>query len=136
MITSQPNPPADRRAPADLPSGGWLTAVLRPAGTLDGASADAFGRLLSELSATADMVVFDLDATRLPDLATFVETLWPAAACLAGPGKCLLLANAPIALEIAVSEAGLPAATVAAGSVLPSSATQGQPSRASAVLGR
>jgi hypothetical protein len=117
MMTSQATFPADRRATASLPSRGWLTAVLRPAGTLDGASAAAFGRLLVDLSATADMVVVDLDATRIPDLAAFVETLWPAAACLAGPGKCLLLANAPIALEHAVSVAGVPAATLAADAV-------------------
>jgi hypothetical protein len=115
MTTSQATAPADRRATASLPSGGWLTAVLRPAGTLHGASAAAFGRLLGDLSATADMVVVDLDATRIPDLAAFVETLRPAAARLAGPGRCLLLANAPIALEQAVAVAGLPAATLAAG---------------------
>jgi hypothetical protein len=119
MMTSQPNAPAARRATASLPSGGWLTAVLRPAGTLDGASAAAFGRLLGDLSATADMVVVDLDATRIPNPAAFVETLRSAAARLAGPGKCLLLANAPIALEVAVSLAGVPAATLAANTVLP-----------------
>jgi hypothetical protein len=63
------------------------------------------------------MVVVDLDATRIPDLAAFVETLRPAAACLAGPGQCLLLANAPIALEHAVAVAGLPVATLAADAV-------------------
>ena len=113
MMTSQATAPADRHAVAGSPPRGWLTAVLRPAGTLGGASAAAFGRLLGELSATADMVVVDLDATRIPDLAAFVETLWPAAARLAGPGRCLLLANAPIALERAVSSAGLPAAILA-----------------------
>ena len=125
MITSQPNAPADPRATAGLPSDGWLTAVLRPAGTLDGASADAFGRLLSDLSATADMVVVDLDATSIPDSAAFVETLGPAAACLAGPGRCLLLANAPLALELAVSAAGVPAATLAVDAVIgvPTAAT-------------
>jgi hypothetical protein len=80
MMTSQPNAPAARRDTAGSPSGGWLTAVLRPAGTLDGASA---------------------------------------AARLAGPGKCLLLANAPIAPEVAVSLAGVPAATLAANPVPP-----------------
>ena len=128
MITCQPEAPGDRRATADPPSGGWLTAVLRPAGTLDGASVAAFCRLLGDLSATADMVVVDLDATSIPDLATFVETLWPAAARLAGPGKCPLLANAPIALEIAVSVAGVPAATLAADTALACPATQVQAS--------
>jgi hypothetical protein len=113
MITSQPNAPADRRLTADPPLDGWLTAVLRPAGPLDGAAAAAFGQLLSDLSATADMVVVDLAATSIPDPAAFVATLWPAAARLAGPGKCLLLLNLPDTLQRAVHMAGVPAASLA-----------------------
>jgi hypothetical protein len=101
---------------ATAPSPGWLTAVLRPAGPLDSVSTAAFGRLLTDLSATADMVVVDLDATRISNLAAFVDALWPAATHLAGPGRCLLLANAPTALEHAVNLAGVPAAILAADS--------------------
>jgi hypothetical protein len=54
---------------------GWLTAVLRPAGTVDGAFAAAIGRSLADLSATADMVVVDLDAAQLPDAEAFVDLL-------------------------------------------------------------
>jgi hypothetical protein len=117
MIDQTTAPAANRSAKASSPSRGWLTAVLRPAGTLDGASAAAFGRLVADLSTTADMVVVDLDATRIPDVTTFVDALRPAAARLAVPGKCLLLANAPRALEHAVSLAGVPAATLAADAV-------------------
>jgi hypothetical protein len=124
-MTDQTTAPADRRATASSPSPGWLTAVLRPAGSLDGASVAAFGRLLSDLSVTADMVVVDLDATSIPNLAAFVDALWPAAARLSGPGKCLLLANAPIALEHAVGLAGMPAATLAADTAPPAQPDKG-----------
>jgi hypothetical protein len=93
-----------------------LTAVLRPAGTL---AAAGFGRLLADLSATADMVVVDLDAVHIPDLTAFVDALRPAAARLARPGRCLLLVNAPSALERALRVADVPAATLAAGTMLP-----------------
>jgi anti-anti-sigma regulatory factor len=120
--------PAESSATASSPSPAWLTAVLRPAGTLDGASAAAFGRLLDDLSATADMIVVDLDATRILDLAAFVGALWPAAARLAGPGKCLLLLNIPDALEHAVSVTGVPAATLAADAVpIPAHPHEGRP---------
>jgi hypothetical protein len=92
---------------------GWLTAVLRPAGKLDGATAAAFGRSLRDLSATVDMVVVDLDAARITDVPAFVAALRLPAARLARPGRCLLLANVPRALERAVRAAGVPAATLA-----------------------
>ena len=91
-MNSSTTAPADHPAPTHPRSKGWLTAVLRPAGTLDDT---AFGRLLAELSATADMVVVDLDAVRIPSLAAFLDALRPAAARLARPGRCLLLVNAP-----------------------------------------
>jgi hypothetical protein len=112
-MTYQTTAPAAPSATASSQVAGWLTTVLRPAGTLDGVSAAAFGRLLTDLSATADMVVVDLDAAHIPNLAAFVNALWPAATRLAGPGKCLLLVNAPPALEHAVSLAGIPAAALA-----------------------
>jgi anti-anti-sigma regulatory factor len=108
------NPAEDTGPPRH---GGWLTAVLRPAGTLDGAAAAAFGRSLRALSATADMVVVDLDAARIPDLAAFVALLRLPAARLARPGRCLLLANVADAVERAVRAAGVPAATLAADAV-------------------
>ena len=90
--------------------------MLRPAGTLDDT---AFGRLLAELSATADMVVVDLDAVRIPNLAAFLDALRPAAARLARPGRCLLLVNAPGALELALLVADVHASTLAANTLRP-----------------
>jgi hypothetical protein len=114
-MTYQTTTRVNRSPRATSPSRGWLTAVLRPAGTLDGASTAALGALLTSLSAAADMVVVDLDATRIPDLAAFIDALRPAAARLAGPGTCLLVVNAPSALEHALQLVDVPAATLAAG---------------------
>lgn len=113
-MTYQTTARVNRSPTATSPSRGWLTAVLRPAGTLDSASTAALGTLLDGLSAAADMVVVDLDATRIPDLAAFVDALRPAAARLAGPGTCLLVVNAPSALEHALQTVDVPAATLAA----------------------
>jgi hypothetical protein len=115
-VISPTSAPPDHTAIARSRSRGWLTAVLRPAGALDPA---AFGRLLAALSATADMVVVDLDAVRIPNLAAFIDALRPAAAHLARPSRCLLLVNAPSALQHALDVADLPAATLAAGTMLP-----------------
>ena len=65
------------------------------------------------------MVVVDLDAVRIPNLAAFLDALRPAAARLARPGRCLLLVNAPGALEHALLVADVPAATLAADTMRP-----------------
>jgi anti-anti-sigma regulatory factor len=129
-MTHQLQEPAYRSQEPSPSAGGWLTAVLRPAGTLDGAAAAAFGRSLRAVSATADMVVVDLDAARIPDVAAFVDTLRASAERLARPGGCLLLVNPPRALERAVRAAGVPAATLAA-ELVPGSAQPASGSPAS-----
>jgi anti-anti-sigma regulatory factor len=96
---------------------GWLTAVLRPAGTLDGAGAGELLRLLADLSATADMVVVDLAAARVRDVQAFAGALRLPAARLARRGRCLLLVNMPPALERIVRTGGMPAAVLPAGGV-------------------
>jgi hypothetical protein len=114
---------------------GWLTAVLRPAGTVDGAFAAAIGRSLADLSATADMVVVDLDAAQLPDAEAFVDLLRLPAGRLASSGKCLLLLNVPDALEHAVHMAAVPAAVAAAVLTRPGYAETVRPPPVAATLG-
>jgi hypothetical protein len=58
-MTYQTTTRVSRSPTATSPSRGWLTAVLRPAGTLDNLSTAALGALLADLSAAADMVVVD-----------------------------------------------------------------------------
>jgi anti-anti-sigma regulatory factor len=96
---------------------GWLTAVLRPAGTLDGAGVEELLRLLADLSATADMVVIDLAAARVRDARAFAGALRLPSARLARRGRCLLLANTPPALERVVRTGGMPVAVLPAGGV-------------------
>jgi hypothetical protein len=95
-------------------AGRWLTAMFRPAGTLDGAAAAALGRSLAEVAVTADMVLLDLDAVGVSDVPAFVEALRLPAGRLAQPGRCLLLANVPARLRQAIEAAGVPAATLPA----------------------
>jgi hypothetical protein len=111
-ITSPASRDPDHASPT-----GWLTAVLRPAGTLDGAAADALLRLLADLSTTADMVVVDLAAARVRHLPAFADGLRLPSARLARRGRCLLLANMPSALERVVRTAGMPAAVLPADAV-------------------
>jgi hypothetical protein len=103
--TDEPDPSPD----SDPSSRVWLTAVLRPAGTLAGAFADAVAQSINELATTADMVVVDLEAAHLPDAKAVADLFRPSAANLASVGKCLLLLNLPEALVHAVQRAGVPA---------------------------
>ena len=90
----------------------WLTTTFRPAGTLDGPAAGALATALGAVAGAADMVVLDLGASSVTDLAAFVAALGPVAAGLARPRRCLLLLNGSPALERAVLDAGLPAAVL------------------------
>jgi|RhiMethySRZTD1v2_1073278.scaffolds.fasta_scaffold1774398_1 hypothetical protein len=108
----QPTDVPDRSLDGDPPSRVWLTAVLRPAGTLAGAFADAIAQSIDELSTTADMVVVDLEAAQIPDAEAVVDLIRPSAARLASVGKCLLLLHLPEALVDAVQVAGVPAAAL------------------------
>jgi anti-anti-sigma regulatory factor len=103
-----------REETAAATTGGWLTVVLRPAGTLDRAASTALGRSLADASTTADMVVVDLSAARVGDLAAFLGALRLPAARLARPGHCLLLTGITRAVEQAVEAAGVAAATLPA----------------------
>jgi hypothetical protein len=110
----QPTDVPDRSLDSDRPSRVWLTAVLRPAGTLAAAFADAVAQTIDELSRTADMVVVDLEAAQIPDAEAFANRLRPPAARLASVGKCLLLLNLPQALVHAVQAADVPAVALPA----------------------
>jgi hypothetical protein len=71
---------------------------------------------LLKLSTTADMVVVDLEAARLPDANAVAALFGPSAAHLASVGWCLLLLllNLPEAQVHAVQVAGVPAVALPA----------------------
>jgi hypothetical protein len=61
--------PDGRPGTADLQAGGWLTTVLRPAGTLDRPALDRLSQALARLAASSDMVIVDRLSQALARLA-------------------------------------------------------------------
>ena len=88
---------------------GWLTSVLRPAGTLDTAAAWRLTRALTTLAPSSDMIVVDLTATRVPAPTQLAAALRAPARQLTGPGRCLLLVGAAPDLVAALHRAQVPA---------------------------
>jgi hypothetical protein len=113
---------ASAREPCTADAAGWLTAVLRPAGTLDRAALGRLGPALDRLAATSDMVVLDLTAARVAAPRAVARTLRSPAAELHQPQRCLLLVGAPLDLVAELNRAAIPVATLPAGS-LPLAAT-------------
>lgn len=71
----------------------WLTASVRPAGRFGRADVDRLRGLLDALSASASMVVLDLQAARLTS-EHVAEAIDDAAERLERHGGCLLCVNA------------------------------------------
>jgi hypothetical protein len=84
---------------------GWLTSVLRPAGTLDTAAAWRLTRALTTLAPSSDMIVVDLTATRVPVPGQLAAALRAPARQLTGAGRCLLLVGAAPDLVAALHRA-------------------------------
>ena len=70
---------------------GWLTAVLRPAGSLDTSRVALLVQALTALAASSDMLIVDLTATTVPDPQQLAMALRGPAQRFAAPEKCLLL---------------------------------------------
>lgn len=90
----------------------WLTAVLRPAGKLNGQAMDRFVASLTALADNASLVVVDLAATSVPDPEAFAEALRVPGSLLSGPDRCLLLVGADQALLAALDRCGGQIATL------------------------
>ncbi len=71
----------------------WLTAVVRPAGLLDRRTSSRLRDLLTALSASASLVVVDLEAATLRGRSAAVA-IERAACALEARGGCLLCVNA------------------------------------------
>jgi hypothetical protein len=94
-----------------LGTAGWLTGVLRPAGTLGPREVDRLAEALAFLAASSDMVVVDLGAARVPDPARLAAALRAPARRLTGAGRCLLLVGAAPSLVAALDRARVEVAT-------------------------
>ncbi len=90
----------------------WLTAVLRPAGTLEGPAMDRFVASLTALAGSASLVVVDLAAARVPEPEAFAAALRLPGGLLSGPDRCLLLVGADRALLDALDRCGGQIATL------------------------
>jgi hypothetical protein len=110
----------DSRSTAEVEEDGWLTTVLRPAGTLNRPALDRLSRALTTLAASSDMVIVDLTAAHVAAPGALARTLHAPAVELQQPGRCLLLIGAPpdllaeldrAAVRVAVLDDAPPAST-------------------------
>ena len=75
--------------------GRWLTAILRPAGTLDKAALRGLSESLGHLAASSNMVIVDLTAAVVGSPRTFARDLQAPARTFEEAGQCLLLRRIP-----------------------------------------
>jgi hypothetical protein len=90
----------------------WLTAVLRPAGVLNGAAIEKFVDSLMGLAERANLVIVSLVAATVPAPAALARALRRPGAALSGPDRCLLLVGADDELLRALAQQGGDIATV------------------------
>jgi hypothetical protein len=93
---------------------GWLTTILRPAGTLDTAAADRLCAILRQLAASSDMVIVNLTATTVRSPRALARKLLAPAREFDDAGRCLLVAGASPELTAELDQDGVPVVTLAA----------------------
>jgi hypothetical protein len=76
----------------------WLTATLRPAGTLDPAALRRLGVALGGLAAVSNMAILDLTAADVRNPRALAQALRGPAAAFEKAGRCLLVMGASPAL--------------------------------------
>jgi hypothetical protein len=103
-----------RPSNADLKADGWLTTVLRPAGTLNRPALSRLSEALGRLAASSDMVIVDLTATHVAAPHALARSLQAPALELWQPERCLLLVGAPPHLLAELDRAAVRVATLAA----------------------
>jgi hypothetical protein len=93
---------------------GWLTTILRPAGSLDQAALHRLSESLGHLAACSSMVIIDLTAARVGRPRTFARDLLGPALAFEQAGRCLLLVGASPKLIAELDRAAVPVVTLAA----------------------
>ena len=111
-------------APAGEPAdqGRWLTAILRPAGSLDQAALHRLSDSLGHLATSSNMVIIDLTAAVVGKPGAFARDLLAPARTFEQAGQCLLLLGASPELTAALDRYQVPVVTVAADSLPPQAA--------------
>jgi hypothetical protein len=94
--------------------GRWLTAILRPAGTLDQAALRGLSESLGHLASSSNMVIVDLTAAVVASPRAFARDLRAPARTFEEAGQCLLLLGASPALTAELDRHAVPVITLAA----------------------
>jgi hypothetical protein len=102
--------------------GRWLTAILRPAGSLDQAALRGLSDSLGHLAASSNMVIVDLTAAVVGKPGAFARDLLAPARTFERAGQCLLLLGASPELTAALDRYQVPVVTLAADSLPPQAA--------------
>jgi hypothetical protein len=102
--------------------GRWLTAILRPAGSLDQAALRGLSDSLGHLATSSNMVIIDLTAAVVGQPGAFARDLLAPARLFEQAGQCLLLLGASPELTAALDRYQVPVVTVAADSPTPPAA--------------
>jgi hypothetical protein len=101
-------------AMAGVAEGGWLTAILRPAGALDGPAACRLCESLGHLAACSDMVVVNLTASSVRCPRALAKRLLAPARRFDQAGRCLLVIGASAELAAELERNAVPVVTLAA----------------------
>jgi anti-anti-sigma regulatory factor len=93
---------------------GWLTTILRPAGSLDQSALHRLSESLGHLAACSNMVIIDLTAADVGNPRTFARELLGPALAFEQAGQCLLLVGASPKLTAELDRTAVPVVTLAA----------------------
>jgi hypothetical protein len=95
-------------------AGGWLTTILRPAGSLDEPATAGLCEALPHLAASSDMVIVNLTATAVDQPRAFARKLLAPARMFDQAGRCLLVIGASAELTAELDSCAVPVITLAA----------------------
>jgi hypothetical protein len=102
--------------------GRWLTAILRPAGSMDRAALRGLCQSLGHLASSSNMIIVDLTAAVVVKPGAFARDLFVPARAFEQAGQCLLLLGASPELTAALDRYKVPVVTLAADSLPPQAA--------------
>src|SRR6202167_2209314 len=111
-----PAPAVGAAASEAADQGRWLTAILRPAGSMDRAALRGLSESLGQLASSSNMVIVDLTAAVVCRPGPFARDLLAPARAFERAGQCLLLLGASPELTAALDRYAVPVVTLAADS--------------------
>ena len=115
-------PAAGAAASEAVDQGRWLTAILRPAGSMDRAALRGLCESLGHLASSSNMIIVDLTAAVVCKPGAFARDLLAPARLFERAGQCLLLLGASPELTAALDRYAVPVVTLAADSPPPQAA--------------